>query len=101
MQVLGTDVTINNDAGTMDTKLAKEKADKWAVDLEDDVARGTLSSGKAKKWAGRFQYAVSQASDRIGRTFIKALYAQIHRPMLNDVISEWLSLSLHWSLKYM
>ena len=70
MQVLGTDVTVNNDAGTMETQLAKEKADKWTVDLKDDIERGTLPSGKAAKWAGRFKYAVSQAADRIGRAHI-------------------------------
>ena len=26
----------------------------------------------------------------------KALYAHIHKPMLNDVISEWLRTSLQW-----
>ena len=100
MQVLGTDVTVNNDAGTMDIQLATEKAHEWTVDLKDDMERGTLPSGKAAKWAGRFQYAVSQASDRIGRTYIKALYAEIHKLMLNDVSGEWLRTSLRWWLKY-
>ena len=46
MQVLGTDVTMDNDAGTMETQLAKEKADKWTVDLKDGMERGALPSGK-------------------------------------------------------
>ena len=49
MQVLGTYVTVNNDAGTMETQLAKEKADKWTVELKDDMRRGILPSGKAAK----------------------------------------------------
>ena len=65
MQVLGTDVTVDNETRTMETHVAKEKADKWTVDLTDDMERGTLPSGKAAKWAGRFQYAVPQAADRI------------------------------------
>ena len=44
---------------------------------------------------------MSQASDSIGRAYVKALYSQIHKPMLNDVISEWLRTSLHLWLEYM
>ena len=99
--VLGALVTDDPLAGRVTIQVTQEKAMAWAADLELCLASGQCEASESGKLAGRLSFAVTLASDKVGRAFIGPLYAQQHDPLPRGAISMGWRRASEWWLHYL
>jgi hypothetical protein len=81
---------------TVVTRLEELKAELWGLDLQDIVDTEVCTEQMASKFAGRFQWSVTSAGDKIGRGFVRPFYAQLNAPLNDNRASIWLLLAVNW-----
>ena len=99
MVVLGVCFTIVVESAKLLIQLDEQKAERWAKELMEYEKQGDLPQSIASKFAGRLSFAASGTSDRTGRTYIKAFYAQAAAPCTG--ITPMMAMSLRWWLGYL
>ena len=76
------------------------KAEKWLLELEEIISQHKCDPDKAGRCAGRFSWACTIATGKIGRSFIKPMYAQAHSPLPGLWASPLLVRSCVWWKSY-
>ena len=76
------------------------KAEKWKACLLLILASGVCASELATKMAGRLDFAVSVAANRVGRAFTKPFYAQQLAPLKASAVSCLLAWACSWFAHY-
>ena len=99
--VLGASVDIDWGRKLVTMAVEQAKAEKWRSTLESILERGKCSPETAAKMAGRLNFTVSIAANRVGRAFIKPFYAQQHAPLQAEAISCLLAWACHWFVHYL
>ncbi len=64
------------------------------------LAEGTLLPAIAAKVAGRLSFAVGIAGNRVGRAYVKPLFAQIYDPLPEARLSPMAEMCLQWFVGY-
>ena len=81
--------------------VAPDKASKWALLLRKAIDENICDSGLASKQAGRLSFAVSVTTNKVGRAFIKPLYAQAACPLPGGKMTRWLIAACKWWIAYL
>ena len=99
--ILGAEVAVELARRAVSVRVAAEKAVKWSRMLREAIDIGILDAGLASKQAGRLSFAVSVTTNKVGRAFIKPLYAQAAAPMPGGKMSLWLMCACLWWISYL
>ena len=101
MVVLGNEVFLHFPGSTINLCVDSAKATKWLQQLLEVLKKEICDPTCAAKFAGRFNFAVSSAGNRVGRAYIAALYMQAYFPMRGWALSSLLRTSLEWWVQYL
>ena len=71
MDVLGIETDLNWAERLVSTCVSMDKTVKWLLSLQEILRHRRLSPEEASKAAGRLSFAVTAASNRVGRAFVK------------------------------
>ena len=93
MVLLGACVTILEESQEVSFKVDDAKAEKWASDLDDIRDKLVCDPKRSERLAGRLNFAVCLASNRIGRAYLKPFYALAFAPWVDNAASPWLQRS--------
>ena len=77
------------------------KATKWASILAQIVATRCCSQRTATKMAGRLSFAVYASTGKVGRAYLKPLYAQANAPLPRGRASPYLLQAAMWWIQYL
>ena len=101
MVVLGIQLNIDFSRKMVTMVIQEAKAKAWAELISSVLAASHLDPGAAAKLAGRLSFAVTAAAGRVGRAYVKPLYAQASSPLSGNRLSMWLTFALVWWLAYL
>ena len=101
MIVLGTEAVIDWPRRSINTAIDSVKAEKWLKLLLQCLEDSCMQPEVALKFAGRLNFAVCAAGNRVGRAYIAPFYAQGHCPLLGAALSTMLHLSCLWWCQYL
>ena len=101
MDVLGIEVDLQWAKKLVSTCVSASKASKWTAALQDIIDQGVCSPELASNMAGRLSFAVTATCDRVGRAFVKPLYAQANHPMRGWRCSTLLLNACIWWRQYL
>ena len=82
--------------GNVETRLDQEKAIRWLADPKEIVKTRRCSPALARKFAGRFSWAVTMQNDKIGRAYIREWYMATNDPLPGGALRHWHLLSCNW-----
>jgi hypothetical protein len=95
MLALGHEVSLLSDRNEVVTRLATDKADRWAKGLDQILMADRCDGAVAGKFAGRFSWPVTMQVDKIGRASIRPWYAAAHAPLPGGALGVWRRSSCH------
>ena len=99
--ILGAQVAVQLANQSVSVCVAPDKASKWALLLHEAVVKNVFDAGLASKQAGRLSFAVSVTTNKVGRAFIKPLYAQAACPLPGGKMTLWLVAACLWWISYL
>jgi len=99
--ILGAEVAVLLAEQAVSIKVDAKKAVKWSELLLSALSENRLDGGEASKMAGRLSFSVSVATNKVGRAFIKPLYAQAHATLPGGKMSLWLRAACSWWRKFL
>ena len=94
MIVLGIETAIDWPRRSIRTALDPIKAEKWLALLLQCLEANGMQPEVALKFAGRLNFAVTAAGNKVGRAYIAPFYAQGHCPLIGDALSTMLHISV-------
>ena len=100
MIALGLMVETSLDHSKVMVRLEAEKASAWHAELLSAYAAGKLSPEHALKLAGRAQWALCCSRSKVGRSYLKAVFAQAYKPWRDNLMSPRLRQASSWLLDY-
>jgi hypothetical protein len=101
MLLVGVDMPIDNVKFAVSTQLNMVKAIKWRKHLRQCQLQNCMGSAVASKFAGRLQFTVCAAMNKIGRCWIRAFYMQVSDPMNGSRSSALMKASANFWGQYM
>ena len=87
--ILGAKLTIRWTKKALSLGLDDGKMRRWMAELDQVLLVGVLTPALAMKFVGRFLWAASLTADKVGKSNLKALMAQIHDPTRGYKLSAW------------
>ena len=99
--ILGAKLTIRWTKKALSLGLDDGKMRRWMAELDQVLLVGVLTPALAMKFVGRFLWAASLTADKVGRSNLKALMAQIHDPTRGYKLSTWARRSLVFWRKFL
>ena len=99
--ILGAEVAVYLAKQSVSVCVAQEKACKWAQLLHEAIKTNIFDAGLASKQAGRLSFAVSVTTNKVGRAFIKPIYAQAASPLPGGKMTLWLVAACWWWISYL
>lgn len=85
--VLGARVLLQSAVASVYACVDEEKRLTWIKTLDDIPATGICDPATAGKCAGRFSFACTVSGGKVGRAFVRPLYAQCNSPLRDCRIS--------------
>ena len=101
MVVLGIQINLSFAEKLVSMVVQESKARAWKNVILSILECELLDPGLAAKLAGKLSFAVTAAAGRVGRAYVKPLYAQAAAPLAYHRISIWLSFALVWWMAYL
>ena len=99
--ILGAEVAVILAQQSVSVCVAHDKAVKWSRLLHESILKNNCDAGMASKQAGRLSFAVSVTTNKVGRAFIKPLYAQAACPLPGGKMTLWLVAACWWWISYL
>ena len=96
MVVLGARVGMELSKRAVSLSVDTDKMLRWVHAIDETLQKMTLSPSMAMKFTGRFLWAGTLTSYKLGRAYLKPLMAQIYRPLKGNRVGEWLERALRW-----
>ena len=94
MVLLGAEILVDMVRQSVATRVVEKKARKWAAEIDESVALGSLSGSKAASMAGKLSFAATAARSRVGRAYLKPIYRQCRVP--DGKLTWWTLMALQW-----
>jgi len=94
LSILGVDISI--DERNIYVWPTSEKVSKYIEQIDRILREKKLFSGEASKLAGRLNFAAAFIFSKLGRTMLRAIYAQQYSQLPGGRLSKMLVLALEW-----